>query len=197
LTVDEIVIGPDDDKTPVVNVAVVYLTLFAVVVYEAIAEPYASVGVTVTLNFERPLTGFPYVSEYPVVSVTATVHVGFTLAGIAQLIVFVFVPRLVFPLYVVNVKVTETLVPAVFWLASDTGGVKLTEVPVVFVVIVPEAEPHLYVIVCVKLLECLVMVNVCAVPNVPFPAVKLLLRGIVVSTFDAVAVTVPLLTPEV
>ena len=63
--------------------------------------------------------------------------------------------------------------------------------------IVPEAVPHLYVIVCVKLFECLAMVNVCAVPNVPLLAVRLLLRGIVVNTFEPVAVTVPLLTPEV
>jgi len=66
-----------------------------------------------------------------------------------------------------------------------------------FVATVPEAVPHLYVIVCVKLLECRDIVNVCAVPSVPFEAVKVLFLGIVVSTFDVVAVTVPLLTPDV
>jgi hypothetical protein len=49
----------------------------------------------------------------------------------------------------------------------------------------------------VKLLDFLVTVRVCAVPNVPLLADSVLFLGIVVNTFDAVAVTVPLLTPEV
>jgi hypothetical protein len=92
--------------------------------------------------------------------VTVNAHVGFTLAGIAQLMVLVFDPMLVLPLYVVIVNVTDTLVPAVFWLASVKGGVKDMLVLLDFVAIVPLAVPHLYVIVCVKLVDFLSTVNV-------------------------------------
>ena len=50
-----------------------------------------------------------------------------------------------------------------------------------FVQIVVLALPHCAVIVCVKLLDFLVTLNVCAVPSVPFPTLKSLLRGIVFS----------------
>jgi hypothetical protein len=49
--------------------------------------------------------------------------------------------------------------------------------------------------VCVKLVDFLVTVNVCAVPSVPLPTLIVDFRGIVVSVFDADAVTVPLETP--
>lgn len=132
----------------------------------------------------------------PVGSVIDTEHDGFTLAGIAQDIVFDAVPMLVLPLYVVSVNTTETLVPVVFCAASVSGGVKLTEVPVVFVVIVPDALPHLYVIVCVKLLSALLIVSVCAVPSVPFDAVRLEARGIVSSVPLPLPDFVPMLVPE-
>ena len=50
-------------------------------------------------------------------------------------------------------------------------------------------------IVCVKPLDCLVTVNVCAVPSVPFDAASVDFRGMAVNVFDADAVTVPLLVP--
>ena len=48
-----------------------------------------------------------------------------------------------------------------------------------FVAIVPVALPHLYVMVCVKSVDSLVTVNVCAVPSVPFPAESVEFRGMV------------------
>jgi hypothetical protein len=63
--------------------------------------------------------------------------------------VFVAVPMLVLPLYVVIVNVIETEAPVVFWLAKVSGGVKETLVLLDFVQIVPDALPHLYVIVWV------------------------------------------------
>ena len=45
---------------------------------------------------------------------------------------------------------------------------------------VPDAEPQIYVIVCVKLESALVTVNVCAVPNVPLLADNVLDRAIFV-----------------
>ena len=102
-------------------------------------------GVTTTLNFDKPLIGFPYVLSYPIASVTLTEHVGFTDAGMLHVMVFVAVP-IVAPdvwLYVVSVNTMETEVPVVFWLASEIGGVKDTLVLVVFVAIVPDALPHL------------------------------------------------------
>jgi hypothetical protein len=67
----------------------------------------------------------------------------------------------------------------VFWLAKVKGGVKEMLVLFDFVATVPVALPHLYVIVCVKSLDCLVTVKVCAVPSVPFEAVRLLFLAIV------------------
>ena len=95
------------------------------------------------------------------------------------------------------VNVIDTDVPVVFCDDSVSGGVQLILVSLDFVTIVPDVVPHLYVMVCVKLLDFLVTVSVCAVPNVPFDAVSVLFLGMVVNTFDAVAVTVPLLTPLV
>ena len=89
-----------------------------------------------------------------------------------QVIVFVSVPTLASPENVVSVKVTETEVPVVFCCARDKGGVQLTLVPVVFVAIVPEAVPHLYVMVCVREEIWRFMVRACAVPRVPLPAVS-------------------------
>lgn len=49
---------------------------------------------------------------------------------------------------------------------------------------VPDAEPHVYVIVCVKLESALVTVKVCAVPNVPLLADNVLDRAIFVSVAE-------------
>jgi hypothetical protein len=106
----------------------------------------------------------------------------------------VFDPTLVLPLYVVMVNVITTESPSVFWLAKESGGVQEMLVSLDFVQIVPDALPHLYVIVWVKLLACLVTVRVCAVPSFPLEAARVLFLGIVVNAFDADAVTVPLLT---
>ena len=117
----------------------------------------------------------------PVGSDTDSDTDGFTLAGMAQLIVFVAVPMLVLPLYVVRVNTIDTDVPVVFCRASISGGMNEMLVAVVFELTEPCALPHLYVIVCVKLLSALSIVNVCAVPSVPFDAVRLLALGIVSS----------------
>lgn len=108
-------------------------------------------------------------------------HEGLTLAGIAQFIVFVLLPMLVSPLYVVIVNVTETLVPVVFWLARDIGGVYEILVLLDLVHSVVLAVPHLATMVCVKLVEYCVTVSVCAVPSVPLLAVRVEALGIVVS----------------
>ena len=93
--------------------------------------------------------------------------------------------------------VMATLVPVVFWLANDKGGVKDMLVSLDLVHIVPFVFPQVYVIVCVKLVACRVTVSVCAVPSVPFATESVDFRGIVVSVFVAEAETVPELTPEV
>jgi hypothetical protein len=64
-----------------------------------------------------------------------------------------------------------------------------------FVAIVPEALPHLYVIVWVKSLDCFVTVNVCAVPKVPFDAARLLFLAIVFSVPLPDPDFVPILVP--
>ena len=51
---------------------------------------------------------------------------------------------------------------------------------VVLDAMVPDALPHLYVIVWVKLLDARLIVRVCFVFRVPFPALKDDFRGIVV-----------------
>ena len=112
-------------------------------------------------------------------SATDSETVGFTLEGIAQVIVFELVPMLVLPVNVSMVNVMLTAVPVVFCAAKDKGGVKEMLVSLDFVATVPEALPHLYVIVWVKLESNLLTVNVCAVPSVPLEAVKLLFRAIV------------------
>jgi len=104
-------------------------------------------------------------------------------------------PTLVLPLYVVIVNATETEEPAVFCCAKDSGGVHEMLVLLDLSQIVPYALPQLYVMVCVKLDDLRVTVNVCATPNVPLPTDKLLFRGIVVSGVDADADTVPLPVP--
>ena len=77
--------------------------------------------------------------------------------------------------------VTETDVPFGALLAHDKGGVNEMLVLVDFVQIVLEAEPQVAVIVCVKLVDCLVTVKVCAVFSVPFATDKVDFLGIVVS----------------
>ena len=67
--------------------ATVYVEPFAVVLYDAMSEPYAFVAVITTLNFDNPLMNPPYVSAYPMESVTATEQEGFTLEGIEQVTV--------------------------------------------------------------------------------------------------------------
>ena len=85
------------------------------------------------------------------------------------------------PEYVVILYVTVTLVPVVFWLAHDSGGVKEKLVELDLLAIVVDALPQVAVIVCVKLLDFLVIVKVCAVPSVPFATVSVDFLGIVVS----------------
>lgn len=133
--------------------------------------------------------------EYPASSETDNDTVGFTLEGMPQEIVFVFDPMEVLPLYVVIVNTTDTDVPVVFWLAKVKGGVHDMLVLLDFVHIVPDALPHLYVIVWVKSLDCLETVNVCAVPKVPFDAARLLFRAIVFSVPLPDPVFVPMLAP--
>ena len=143
----------------------------------------------VTLSFDLPFTYELYLLEYPAASETVMDTVGFTLDGILHVIFFSFEPRLVPPLYVVIVRVTDTEVPVVFCLASANGGVHFILVLLDFEHMVSVALPHLYVMVCVNVSDCRVTVSVCSVPRVPLLALRLLFRGIVVSVFDADAVT--------
>ena len=126
--------------------------------------------------------------EYPRESDTESETVGFTDAGIAQDMVFVFVPMLVSPVNVSMVNTTLTLVPVVFCAANVKGGVHEMLVLPDFVATVPLVLPHLYVIVCVKFESYRLTVKVCAVPSVPFDAVKLL--------FLAMVGSVPLPDPD-
>ena len=59
------------------------------------------------------------------------------------MMVLIFVPMLVLPLNVSMVNTMLTDVPVVFCFAKSSGGVHDTDVPVVFVVTVPVALPHL------------------------------------------------------
>ena len=158
------------------------------------------VGVTTTLNFDKPFTGFPYVVAYPVGSLTLIEQVGLTLDGMEQEMVFVLVPTAVPSLvYVVNVSLIETDVPAVFWLAKDSGGVQVMLVLVVNSeddpATYPEALPQVYCILCLNVLVALLMVNVCAVLRVPLLAVRLDALGIVFSVPEPEPVIVPMLEP--
>ena len=101
------------------------------------------------------------------------------------------------PLYVTIVSVIDTVVPVVFWLANVIGGVQLMLVLLDLVHIVPDALPQVYVTVCVKLVDSRFTVNVWASPRSPPLADNHDFLGIVVNTFDADAVTVPLDTPDV
>ena len=148
-------------------------------------------------SLELPWIYAPYVSRYPIASDTEKETVGDTLNGIAQYMDFELVPTDVSPLNVLTVKVIWTLVPVVFCFARTSGGEKLILVLVDFVQTIPTALPHLYVMVCVKLLDCFVTVKVCAVPRVPSLADKVDSRGIVVNVFCALADIVPLETPVV
>jgi hypothetical protein len=103
--------------------------------------------------------------------------------------------------YVYSVNVTDTEDPVVFWLAKERGGVhetlfeveKESESPK----IQPEAPPQAYFSLCLKLDDFSTIVKVCAVPSVPSDTVRVLIRGMAVKVFEADAVTVPLLTPDV
>jgi hypothetical protein len=121
--------------------------------------------------------------------------VGFTLAGMPQVIVFVFVPMDVSPVYVVIVNVIVTDVPVTFCFAKSSGGVQLMLMLLDFVATVPDALPHLYVIVCVKLVSYLLTVSFKAVPSVPLSADKLLFLAIVFSVPLPDPVFVPMLAP--
>ena len=106
------------------------------------------------------------------------------------------VPSLV---YVYSVNVTDTEEPVVFCCAKVSGGVhetlfdveKESEPPRIH----PEAVPQVYFSLCLNEDAFSVIVRVCAVPSVPFATVKVLFRGIVVSSFEPEQVTVPELTP--
>lgn len=128
-------------------------------------------------------------------SETARETVGFTLDGMEQVMVFVFDPMLVLPEYVVTVNVTETEDPVVFCCAKDSGGVHEMLVVLDFVAIVPEALPHLYVMVWVRLESCLVTVRVIAVPSVPLLAVNDDFRAMVSNVPVPDPVFVPMLDP--
>jgi hypothetical protein len=58
--------------------------------------------------------------------------------------------------------------------------------------IVVDADPQAAVIVCVKLVDCLVTVSVCAVFNVPLATLNVLFLGIVVNVLDPEQLTGPL-----
>ena len=77
--------------------------------------------------------------------------------------------------------VTETEVPVVFWLAHAIGGVNEMFVELDFVQIVVEPLPQVATMVCVKLLDCLVTVSVCAVFSVPLATESVDFLGIVSS----------------
>ena len=79
--------------------------------------------------------------------------------------------------------------PVVFCEASDKGGVQEIDVLLDFVAIVPEVVPHVYVIVCVKVLSWRETVKVCALFNVPLLADKVLFLAMVVNVAEPDAVT--------
>ena len=114
VTVTEMVNVPLPATTPVVKLAVVYVFPSAVVLYAFMVEALLPEAVISTLNFDIPCTYAPYVEAYPSESETDNETVGFTLDGIAQVMVFVFVPIEVLPVNVSMVKTTLTLVPVVF-----------------------------------------------------------------------------------
>ena len=101
------------------------------------------------------------------------VQLGVTVSGIEYDTVLVELPIFVLPEYVVIAKVRETTVPVVFLLANANGGVQLMLVEEDFVTTVPVANPQVYVIVCVKLLLCLVTVSVWAFPSMPFITIRI------------------------
>ena len=78
-----------------------------------------------------------------------SLEVGLIDEGIVSVIVLVVFPRDVLPLYVVQVRMQETVVPEVFWLARLNGGGQEILVSLDFVTMVPVALPTLYVMVCV------------------------------------------------
>ena len=123
-------------------------------------DPWLPEAVATIFSFDCPWTYPPKVSEYPIGSETKIETDGFTLEGMEQVIVFVFDPMLVFPLYVVIVSVIETEVPVVFCFAKSSGGVHEMLVSLDFVQIVPDALPHVYVTVWVKLVASRVTVSV-------------------------------------
>ena len=83
------------------------------------------------------------------------------------MIVLVEEPTTVFPLYVVHVRVQVPVDAFGISEANDNGGVHDTESDDVFVAIVPDAVPNVYVIVTERD-ECgLVRLIVNAVPIVP------------------------------
>ena len=77
------------------------------------------------------------------------------------------------------------------WFASESGGVHLTEVAVVFVIIVPLVLPKEYVSVWVNEEEALLIVIVPADPNVILAADTLEARGMLSSVMLALAEIVP------
>ena len=108
---------------------------------------------------------------------------------------FVVDPMDVLPVYVVMVNTIDTDVPDVFCSANVKGGVHDMLVLLDFVAIVPDASPHLYVIVCVKLESNRLTVKVCAVPNVPLDAERLLFLAMVSSVPLPDPVFVPMDAP--
>ena len=60
---------------------------------------------------------------------------------------------------------------------------------------VPDADPHVYVIVCVKLVLCRVTLMICAVPSVPSATDIVDARGIVVNVPEPEPLMVPMLAP--
>lgn len=100
--------------------------------------------------------------------------------------------------------VTVPLVLFGIWFASDSGGVQLTEVLLVFEAIVPVALPKVYVSVCVKLLDARVMFIVPAFPRVVAAMLHEDFLGIVyratvldVLTLKPFAPSPPILYPEI
>ena len=89
------------------------------------------------------------------------------------MIVLVEEPTTVFPLYVVHVRVQVPVDAFGISEANDNGGVHDTESDDVFVAIVPDAVPNVYVIVSVYEVTYRVIPIEMEVPNVPFDTVNL------------------------
>lgn len=138
VTVAVMVSAPAEFITSVVNDAVVYAFPPITVLYDAIGEPCDVVAFISTLNLDKPFKDVPKPLVSAPTSVTVSEQEGFTDAGIAHDMVLLVVPISVPPLvYVHKTNFVETVVPVVFSVASEIGGVNETLELLVFTAIVP------------------------------------------------------------